>query len=167
MTNQVLEEALLRKAKLERQIDELSLQLAEIEDFIELFEKHFAPKSQPIGIGTPQILPQTASIQLPEVRIRTRRLAASKKNPSRKQISQLARKLMLERGSPLTRTQLVEGLATVGFPIVAADASKAIGTTMWRLRNEFTNIEGHGYWPINEPCPSVGYDPSANGKNEL
>ena len=33
-----------------------------------------------------------------------------------------------------------------------------MGTVMWRLKDQFVNLEGRGYWPRD--IPTKGYDPS-------
>ncbi|MCP5371092.1 MAG: hypothetical protein H6907_05100 [Hyphomicrobiales bacterium] len=79
---------------------------------------------------------------------------------SRMGVAKYAREFMIERGSPMTRGELVDKFDEFGLPVGGTDKSKNMGTIMWRLRDEFVNLEGHGYWPRDIPCPRIGYDPS-------
>lgn len=68
---------------------------------------------------------------------------------------------ILDAGKPLTRGQLLQRLdarkARVGGKY---DRSKNMGTILWRLRDDFVNLQGRGYWPRGLPFPEAGYDPA-------
>jgi hypothetical protein len=51
----------------------------------------------------------------------------------------------------------VEALELKGVPVAGTNKSKAIGTILWRLRDQFTNLTGFGYWPVDLDCPAAGY----------
>ncbi|MEC9344950.1 MAG: hypothetical protein VYB54_01910 [Pseudomonadota bacterium] len=84
----------------------------------------------------------------------------SVRNPTRDDVRRMAREFMLERGEPMARGQLVDVFAEAGWPISGSDPARNMGTIMWRLRDDFVNIDGHGYWPRDVPLERVGYDPS-------
>ncbi|GAB5349094.1 hypothetical protein [Alteriqipengyuania sp. 357] len=52
-----------------------------------------------------------------------------------------------DRGSPMTRSELVGTLENQGMVIGGADKNKNMGTILWRSK-KFENVEGHGYWPL-------------------
>jgi len=66
----------------------------------------------------------------------------------------------------MTRTELLEALKESGVQLAGSDEARYLGTIMWRLRDEFINIEGHGYWPRDIPCEAVGYAPGDDEENE-
>jgi hypothetical protein len=39
------------------------------------------------------------------------------------------------------------------------DKPRYIGTIMWRHKDRFVNLKGHGYWVADEPYEPAGYDP--------
>lgn len=57
-----------------------------------------------------------------------------------------ARELMKQRGRPFTRSQLLKILREQGLNLPGKDATKNIGTVIWRSK-QFDNIAGAGYWP--------------------
>jgi hypothetical protein len=74
-------------------------------------------------------------------------------NPSRKEVGELARGFMIDKGAPMTRGEILARLSDIGKPVLSQDPNQNIGTMMWRLRDEFINVEGRGYWPKNVPLP--------------
>ena len=59
---------------------------------------------------------------------------------------------ILDYGSPMTRSQILEVLDRKNYEIEGQDKSKVLGTNIWRSR-KFWNIIGHGYWPKSTPVP--------------
>ena len=62
------------------------------------------------------------------------------------EIVESARELIRERGRPMTRSQLLKALREKGLNLPGKDATKNIGTVIWRSK-QFDNIAGEGYWP--------------------
>jgi hypothetical protein len=62
------------------------------------------------------------------------------------------RRLILDAGRPLRRSELVRLLEQNGYPVDGTDKSKVLGTNIWRS-GLFTHIEGTGYWPKDAPIP--------------
>lgn len=60
-----------------------------------------------------------------------------------------AKELIVERGEPMTRTQLVDALEASGMEVGGDDKSKNLGTIIWRAK-AFDNV-GDGYWPKGIP----------------
>lgn len=83
-----------------------------------------------------------------------------------REVGPIARRLMLDNGRPMTRTELLEALKESGVQLAGSDEARYLGTIMWRLRDEFINIEGHGYWPRDIPCESVGYVPGDDEESD-
>lgn len=63
----------------------------------------------------------------------------------RRVIERRAREIILENKAPMTRGELVAAFQDRGWPVGGTDASKNMGTIMWRLRKQFRNIDGQGY----------------------
>ncbi|MER8855844.1 hypothetical protein NKH94_30460 [Mesorhizobium australicum] len=57
----------------------------------------------------------------------------------------------------MTRAEIVEALESKGIPVAGVDKNKAIGTIMWRMRDQFVNLPGWGYWPWDEDFERAGY----------
>lgn len=61
--------------------------------------------------------------------------------------------LLAVASEPMTRGELRNALASLGVAIHSKDASKYLGTVLWRNRHRFINIEGRGYWLKNRELP--------------
>lgn len=68
----------------------------------------------------------------------------------------MVRRILLDHGKPMTRSELVKALEDRDVPLGGADKSKYLGTILWRAREAFTNIEGQGYWPSDVPWEGKG-----------
>lgn len=62
------------------------------------------------------------------------------------------RRIIIGEGRPLTRTELVRRLESVGYLIDGRDKPKVLGTNIWRSK-KFLHLEGRGYWPKDVPLP--------------
>jgi len=64
-----------------------------------------------------------------------------------------AKKLLLEAGRPLSRSELLEKInSESGFAISTTDPARFIGRTLWESR-DFTHIPKKGYWLTGEEIP--------------
>ncbi|HEX8194183.1 MAG TPA: hypothetical protein VF552_14915 [Allosphingosinicella sp.] len=71
---------------------------------------------------------------------------SSARTASPAEIVDSAKALIRERGRPMTRSQLLKSLRDKGLNLPGKDATKNIGTVIWRSK-QFDNIAGEGYWP--------------------
>lgn len=63
------------------------------------------------------------------------------------QVVGYAKKIIVDRGRPLTRTEIANALERDGHIINAADKSKYVGTILWRNSDVFEKADGaQGYW---------------------
>lgn len=75
--------------------------------------------------------------------------------------------ILEEASRPLTRGHLLRKLEQRGVLVGGTyDKSKNMGTIMWRLRNDFVNLPGLGYWPRHLRYEPAGYDPGG-GSNDV
>lgn len=74
-----------------------------------------------------------------------------------------ARRILIARGRPMTRSQILAAMEEEGMIIPGVDKSKTLGTTLWRAQKEFIQLEGQGYWVRGMPNFLVGYDPRSEG----
>lgn len=82
------------------------------------------------------------------------------RNPvSPAEVATIAREIILQKGRPMTRGELVPELESRGVEIVAKDKAKNVGTTLWRAKGKFNHVEGHGYWPSDMPLPPGYHQP--------
>lgn len=138
MADEVYENALRRREVLRKE-------LRKIEDFLALYDEFRIAKTVD-AVDTPDV-------QRPEQ-------ASRPKNPSKEEVAAAARQLMIQRQRPMTRGELVDALKGVGMEIHGADPSKVIGTMLWRVKGQFRNIEGLGYWPTDVQLPQSVRDES-------
>jgi len=145
MSDEALQNALRRKARLEKE-------LKDINEFIRLYRQFGTEPEQMLSVSS-EDSGGTPSEGLKHI------FAATRANPPRKVLEPLIQDLIMARYKPMTRGELVNALASYGVNIRAADPRKAMGTMMWRMRDKFVNIEGQGYWLRDQPLASVGYKP--------
>lgn len=139
------EAALQKRAKLLQELEN-------IEQFLRMYD-HFATgrplkkSSRSSDVGT--LRSDSAGT--------SRRVAG--RSPSKEKVAEAAREILLAHGKPMTRAELLDNLDSRGLVIVGTNRVKNMGTMMWRLRDQFVNIEGYGYWPKDMECDEVGYRP--------
>ncbi len=141
MADDAYTNALAKKERLIRELDEVN-------NFLKLYQR-FMPKAtakveQPASSGLFSDTPVDNS---------TDRVSVPQK------FEPIIRRMLLFSGQPLSRSMLLKALSDNGTPIPGKDASKNLGTILWRLRERFVNIEGHGYWVVGVKMPHLGYDP--------
>jgi hypothetical protein len=74
-------------------------------------------------------------------------------NPKAEVIIPATIKLLREVGQPLGRRAIRERLAGRGLVVNGTDAIKAMGTILWRARDQLTYVDGRGYWPVGDRVP--------------
>lgn len=77
-------------------------------------------------------------------------------NPRPAVLIPAAVQILRDRGQPMSRRELHEALSEKGLVVRGADPVKALGTILWRARDEIVQIEGRGYWPKDDPVPPAG-----------
>ena len=60
----------------------------------------------------------------------------------------------------MTRGDLVQAFADAGVTLGSGDQCRNIGTTMWRLKDTFVNLDGFGYWLRDKAYGKAGYLPT-------
>jgi len=80
-----------------------------------------------------------------------------------KELRPRMREAILDVGRPLNRSGVVAALNRRGFRVSGQDQVVNVGTALWRARDEFVRLEGHGYWPRDVAYAPAGYDPDASG----
>ena len=78
-------------------------------------------------------------------------------NPRSSAVIGAAITILREGGRPLSRRQLHGALAERGLDIKGGDPIKALGTILWRGRDKLVQLQGFGYWPIDDPYETAGY----------
>ena len=144
-----LRDAMKLRADLQGHIENLEGLLSEARRRLRVVDDYIAVASQPqthIGGFTPTQLTPLTNTEPEQVATRRRR------NPvAPADIAEIARQIILERGSPMKRGELVRELEARGIRIEAVDKAKNLGTILWRHRKIFENLPGEGYWVRAEP----------------
>ena len=101
--------------------------------------------------------PKAVSGDVEKLRSRGRKRMPGTVGPS--DLGPMMRRILLEHGKPMTRTQLLDALVARDVKLAGGDKSKYLGTIIWRMREAFINLDGHGYWPKDKPYQAAGYAP--------
>jgi hypothetical protein len=84
-------------------------------------------------------------------------------NTKKEVVAEFARKIIEERGEPVSRSDLYRVLTKAhGFRIAGSDPEMVLSTMLWRTRDAFNIVrlsKGGGYWLKERPWKAVGYDP--------
>ncbi|MEQ8445764.1 MAG: hypothetical protein RIB57_07765 [Pelagibacterium sp.] len=143
--------ALKRKAELQEE-------LLEIEAFLALYSRF-----------------SDTSIEQNETSNESRKSPGTGKSSSRKrrkkatpsEIGKVARAVIREAERPLTRSELVDKLEDRGLVLLSKDKPRYVGTILWRLQDDFVNLDGHGYWEKGADYAPAGYFPSHNSIDDI
>jgi hypothetical protein len=139
--------------KAQKRLEEIEREAQEIKLFLKLHQK-FSEQDGP--------KPITATMRLPVAYANAGRVAEGRptRNLPKHKMADVVRKVLVEeRRKPMTRTELVDALEMKGIPVAGTDPSKALGTILWRLRDQFVNLTGWGYWPIDIEYEPADYKP--------
>lgn len=144
-----LRDAMQLRADLQSHIESLEGMISEARRRLKIVNDYIAVASQPqthAGDFTPTQASLPLDTEPEQVPTRRRR---SPIPPA--EIAKVARQILLERGGPMTRGELVREFEARGIELAAADRAKNLGTILWRHRDIFENLPGEGYWVKGEP----------------
>ena len=123
-------------AKAEARRAELKQELAKLDEFVSMYHTLDGAITPPL----PRTIAATTYTPSPQ------------RGTPHSKVIDTAKKIVVEKGVPLTRTQLVQALEARGMNIGGTDKSKNMGTIIWRSK-AFDNV-GDGYWPKGAPRPA-------------
>lgn len=127
----------------------LRQELEKIDNFLDLYRELTgteAVRSEP---------PVSGSVEPPKSHGRKRTSGTAK--PS--DVGPMARRILLEHGKPMTRSELLNALEERDVVLAGDDKAKYLGTILWRMKEAFVNLDGYGYWPRDKPFVPANYDP--------
>lgn len=131
-------------------IQELRERKARLTAELELIDQYLALRAK--------LFPATANenVSSPARTHAARSTKAQKNDPS--EVAKRAEELIRAHGKPLQRGELVRRIEASGMPLHTGDKGKYIGTILWRQRDKFVNVEGHGYWIAGLPVEPMQMD---------
>lgn len=129
------------KARREKLLEEVAL----IDRYLELHHQIF-------GEAVTETLVATDTAEAEVVPVANREKARPLNDPVA--IVNELDEILASSSEPMTRGQLRSALAARGVSINSKDASKYLGTLLWRNQNRFVNVEGHGYWNKGRDLPA-------------
>lgn len=140
--------ALKRKEELERE-------LAEIRQFLTLHQKYGGTKSEDAETDWPVAVVKKGDTIIGRVVPHSQPTKMKKVRGAPANFSEIAERVLIDVGRPLTRTELVDEIEKRGVVVPSIDKARYIGTILWRHRNKFENIDGEGYWLKGRERPSA------------
>ena len=118
--------------------DQLRQELQKIDNFLELYRDL-------TGTELVQTEPSGKLANVDNFRRRGRKRTPGTVSPS--DLGPMIRRILLEHGKPMTRSELLRALEGRDVKLAGEDKARYLGTIMWRMREAFVNIDGYGYWP--------------------
>jgi hypothetical protein len=149
MVGSDLKKAIARRQALMQEIDK-------IDNFVSLYREIFGEQLERVPSSE---APSPPSHLVEKHPIRKRKKLGKPGAVSVHDVGPQLRGLLEERGRPMKRGELLDALYDRGLRLAGANPAKYLGTILWRMRDAFVNIEGHGYWPRDLACPEVDYRP--------
>lgn len=163
-----LSNALRSRDKLLKRLAEIQRQLETVDHFLSLYERfNTSPQFELPDMDKPLVetVEQKGVEQIEDV-AEVPATPLRKRGMSREALRPHIREALKQAGKPLTRGQLLRAMDQREIPVGGAtDRSKNMGTIMWRLKDEFVNLDGFGYWPISEPYQPAGYSPEVTSED--
>jgi hypothetical protein len=75
-------------------------------------------------------------------------------NPSREEFATLIKAILLQRGQPMTITDIIHKLKERGTTIKSTDEYRLVSTALWRSRDTIQKLGyKRGYWPVGVELP--------------
>jgi len=72
----------------------------------------------------------------------------------------LAEEAIREAGRPMLRLDLLKAIEERGLKVGGKDPGATLASGLWRDRQRFVSIKGHGYWLKTQPYEPASYDPA-------
>lgn len=139
MSDSAYKNALAKKDRLLKELDEVN-------SFLKLYQR-FSPRLG-ANVDTGQTV-ESRKAQAPLFPD-----TGANQNPKRtipERFRPIIRQVLLKANRPLPLSQLLGVLENNGTPVPGEKPAKNLGTILWRLQDEFINIDGYGYWVRDTP----------------
>ena len=143
MTNDAYQKALQKRDLLRREIEK-------IEDFLEVYREL---------TGTEPVRSEVKAPVSPARVVRSYGRKRKRGTVKPSDLAPMVGRILVEHGAPMTRSELLAALAERDVVLAGEDKAKYLGTILWRMREAFVNLEGHGYWPRELAYDPAGYRP--------
>jgi hypothetical protein len=88
-------------------------------------------------------------------------MAPRPKRASNEELYAAVRRVLLDNGRPMTRSDIVDELRQRGVQIDSKEPTNWLGTRLWRSGGQFVQIGTAGCWPADVPFAALGYDPAS------
>ncbi|MBW8322309.1 MAG: hypothetical protein K0M49_13170 [Arenimonas sp.] len=87
-------------------------------------------------------------------------------NSRKEEVAATAYLVIQERGTPLSRDELLNAVTERGMVIEGKDRAGVFTTMMWRMRDKIVKLESGGYWLADVEYPPEGYVPQKTGSED-
>jgi hypothetical protein len=159
-----LSRAIARQEILRREIEERQEEINKIDTFISLYPQFAddAPPHQSAASSSESSREDVADQNQADASD-TGHGAKRRSGLTQPEFERIGRELLLARGRPAHRRAFLDLFQERNIVVGGTDELKNLGTKIWNARAVLINISGEGYWPVDVPCPVVGYIPSQEG----
>ena len=156
--NDPVARATARAAVLRAEIEQRNEELKRLEIYLAVHHDLFDPPGKVDQISRAE----TAPI-FPNKTVRPRKRAPRMFPPgiSQAQFTPFVRDMILEHGRPMFKAEIRDGFKRMSRHIGGNPEFelKNLYRKLARAKKDIKHISGAGYWPIDVPCPEVGYVP--------
>jgi hypothetical protein len=157
-----LSNALARQEVLRREIEDRQEEMKDIDTFLSLYQR-FAVTDGSNRPDESEMPGATNDVSQLAANVKPRLKRGGLTQPK---FEQILRELLVARGQPAMRRELLDLFRESGNAIGGTDEMQNLGTKLWYARAMLTNIRGAGYWPADVPCAAVGYVPPQEDAND-
>jgi hypothetical protein len=92
---------------------------------------------------------------------------AQPKNSDKADVGREAKTFIYERARPVPRSDLYKELIKRGLVINGKDPEMVLSTMMWRMKDDFVRLPGHGYWIKKLPWKPAKYEPGTPPQQDI
>jgi hypothetical protein len=136
--------AVAQRNAAQAEIANLKMDLAEAQKRFETAERFIQSWHEFAGVNAP---PPTTRVP-PSARRKEK-----PRNPSKEEVAQMAVRVLLSKGRPLSRIELFEALKDEGLVLHGQDPIVVLSTMLWRTKHIVSFVKGTGYWPLGHAIP--------------
>jgi hypothetical protein len=81
------------------------------------------------------------------------------RNPPKEEVLSIVSGVLERAARPMQLRELFEEVGAAGVRLEGTNPPAILGTMIWRARDRFVNLRGHGYWFADRPYKAASYHP--------
>jgi hypothetical protein len=122
----------------------IETQLADVQKFLDTFAAYA------------QLDPQVGMVPASGLRVHKE---GKLRNPPKEEVLSIVSVVLERAARPMQLRELFDEVGAAGVRLEGTNPPAILGTMIWRARDRFVNLRGHGYWFVDRPYKAASYHP--------